>query len=278
MNLKSINDLNSDIVKSLPAIRRLGNIDIVVGIPRSGIIPAASIALHLQLPYADLGSYINGIAFGTSGKRVDTQNKTILLVDDSINTGSAMQNALKQIKNAGIQDNILTYAVWHSDKTNQSLVNLTAAYCPRPRVFEWNLWKHHKLSRFAFDMDGVLCRDPSRKENDRGPKLVNFYKTADPKYIPEGPIGYIITSRLEKYRDVTEQWLRQHNIQYKQLIMKTTEEKHGYYKAGVINRLKNVLMYVESDPKQARQISSRVNIPVWCIDNQTFYTPENYLQ
>jgi uncharacterized HAD superfamily protein len=258
-----------DIVSVLDKIKKF-NVDIVVGIPRSGIAPAANIALNLQVPYGDLASYINGNVAGTSGKLVSPVGKTILLVDDTVNTGSAMQNAIKQIRAAGITDKIITFAVWHSDKTNIDSIDLTAGFCPRPRVFEWNLWKHHKLSRFGFDMDGVLCRDPSRKENDKGPKLLHFYKTADPKFIPERPVGYIITSRLEKYREVTEEWLRKHNIQYSKLIMKSTDEKHGIYKANILNNL-NVLLYVESDPKQAKQISERVKIPIWCIDSQTLY-------
>jgi len=53
--------------------------------------------------------------------------------------------------------------------------------------------------------------------------------------------------------------------------MKTdTNIKHGLYKANVINS-NNMLMYIESDPKQAKQISERVNIPVWCTDNQKIY-------
>ena len=275
INFKTIEDMNVDIVNVIDKIRKL-NVDIIVGIPRSGIIPAAAIALHLQLPYADLGSYIQGRAYKTSGKNIDTtrQKQKILLVDDTVNTGSAINNAIKEIKNNNINDEIYTFAVWHSDKTSLDNITLTAGFCPRPRVFQWNLWKHHKLSRFGTDMDGVLCRDPSRKENDRGPKLLDFYHYAEPKFLPERPVKYIITSRLEKYRDVTEEWLKRHNIGYEKLIMKTNPDiKHGIYKANIINSL-NMLLYIESDVKQAKQISERVNIPVWCTDNQTLYTKE----
>jgi len=271
MNFRTYEDMNLAIVSVLDKIR-LQNVDLVVGIPRSGIAPAAFIALHLQLPYADLQTYINRQASGTSGKVLDLNKKhKILLVDDSVNTGSSFNKAISQIKNSNIKDDIVKFAVWYSDKTNISLMDICADFCPRPRIFQWNIWKHHKLGRFGTDMDGVLCRDPSRKENDKGPKLLDFYHRAEPKFLPERPVKFVITSRLEKYRNVTTDWLKRHNVQYEKLIMKTdTNIKHGLYKANVINS-NNMLMYIESDPKQAKQISERVNIPVWCTDNQKIY-------
>jgi len=271
MNFRTYEDMNLSIVKVLDKIRAK-EIDLVVGIPRSGIAPAAFIALHLQLPYADLQTYINRKASTTSGKTLDLNKKNrILLVDDSINTGSSFNKALTQIKNSNIQDDIVTFAVWYSDKTDINRINLVADFCARPRVFQWNLWKHHKLGRFGTDMDGVLCRDPSKKENDKGPKLLDFYHRAEPKFLPERPVKFVITSRLEKYRDVTSEWLKRHNVQYEKLIMKTDPNlKHGIYKANVINS-NNMLLYIESDPKQAKQISERVNIPIWCTDNQRIY-------
>jgi hypoxanthine phosphoribosyltransferase/uncharacterized HAD superfamily protein len=271
MNFRSFEDMNVSIVNVLDKIRQY-DIDLVVGIPRSGIAPAAFIALHLQLPYADLQTYINRQASGTSGKRIDLKAKNrVLLVDDSINTGSSFKKSISLIKAANIEDELIKFAVWYSDKTNLSEIDLCADFCPRPRVFQWNLWKHHKLGRFGTDMDGVLCRDPSKKENDKGPKLLDFYHRAEPKFLPERPVKFVITSRLEKYRDVTTDWLKRHNIQYEKLIMKTDSNiKHGLYKANIINS-NNMLMYIESDPKQAKQISERVNIPVWCTDNQKIY-------
>jgi len=270
INFRSYQDMHTSITRILDKIRKL-DVDIVIGIPRSGIVPAATIALSLQKPYGDLTSLLSGFVADTSGKRIPISNKTILLVDDTVNTGSAITDAIKQIRSAGINNKILTFAVWHSDKTDLGAINLTAGFCPRPRVFAWNLWKHHKLGRFGFDMDGVLCRDPTKKENDKGEKLLHFYKTAEVKFLPKKSIGYIITSRLEKYRDVTEDWLYRNNIQYSNLIMKDSEETHATYKSNIINKI-DILLYVESDAKQAKQISSKSNVPIWCIDNQTLYT------
>ena len=122
-------------------------------------------------------------------------------------------------------------------------------------------------------MDGVLCRDPSMHENDKGSKLIEFYKRVKPKFIPLTEVGYIITNRLEKHREVTAKWLDNNNVKYKKLIMKENEkEKHVDHKARKINMISDIHLYVESSDVQSKGISQKVKIPVWCIDNQTLYS------
>ncbi len=56
MNYRSISDLNQVILKRLYIIPR--DIDLIVGIPRSGMFPANLLALYLNKPVTDLGSFI----------------------------------------------------------------------------------------------------------------------------------------------------------------------------------------------------------------------------
>ena len=58
MNYRSVNDLNHCIVANLHRLPR--DIDLVVGIPRSGVLAASLIALHLNLPLVDLDGFIEG--------------------------------------------------------------------------------------------------------------------------------------------------------------------------------------------------------------------------
>ena len=58
MNYRSLNDLNSTILKQLHLIPR--DIDLIVGVPRSGMLPANLLALYLNLPYTDIHSFMNG--------------------------------------------------------------------------------------------------------------------------------------------------------------------------------------------------------------------------
>lgn len=274
MNFKTYKDLDFEIIKNLPNIRKQGPFDLVVGIPRSGITPAAIISLHLQIPYADLTSYTNNLYSDKHGiqKQLTTEQKKILLVDDTVNTGKSIREALSHIRKTRKNDTITTFAVWSSELTKTNEIDIVCDHLQRPRLFEWNIWKNDKVKFCGFDMDGVLCRDPEYHENDKGQKLIEFYKTADPKFIPLHPVKYIITNRLSHHREITEKWLSDHNIKYQQLFMKEDKkEPHIDHKTRRINQLGDMKMYIESDSRQAEKISKNVKIPVWCTDNQTLY-------
>ena len=91
MNYRSISDLNQIILKRLYIIPR--DIDLVVGIPRSGMFPANLLALYLNRPVTDLGSFINGHIYkaGERGQFFDSRRyKKILIVDDIISYCSSL--------------------------------------------------------------------------------------------------------------------------------------------------------------------------------------------
>ena len=279
LNFRSIEHLNLAIITQLDKIRSL-NIDLIVGIPRSGMLPASLIATHLQLPFTDIDSY-NSNRWYIRSKKVTVPSDIpnipmrVLLVDDTINTGNAMRTVLASIRKSN--DKIIKFAVYGSPKNKPEDIDFVCEECPLPRVFQWNLWKHNNAKKWATDMDGVLCRDPTKKENDKGERLLKFYQTADPKFLFTKPVKYIITSREEGFRKATEDWLANYHISYEKLIMKPVgfpggNQSHAEYKASTINSLNNIELYIESDPAQAKIISSLVkNTPIWCIDNQTLY-------
>lgn len=57
MNFRTINDLNNLISKNLDKIPK--DIDLIVGVPRSGLFVANLIALYLNLPLTDFDSFLN---------------------------------------------------------------------------------------------------------------------------------------------------------------------------------------------------------------------------
>lgn len=277
ITIKNITDMNNTISKNLLKIKNLGSIDAVVGIPRSGLLPATIISTHLQLPLSDIENYKNNKFYLPSGKVVELgKNKNILLVDDSILNGNAMEKALSYISTFNFDDKIIKFVVWATDKNKnkKELLDLYCDICPTPRAFQWNLWKHNRLKYWALDMDGVICRDPTNEENDRGTRYLNFIENATPLYPVNSAVKYIITGRLEKFRKPTEKWLKRHNIKYDKLIMKQTDNKndHAENKASIINTLNDIELYIESSKKQAINISKLVSIPVWCTETQKVYT------
>jgi len=124
-----------------------------------------------------------------------------------------------------------------------------------------------------FDMDGVLCEEPI-KDNDDSLYADNI-KVLKPLYIPKYPILGICTARLEKHRETTEKWLEQNNVQYKYLIMcnRTYEERKkeekGYMKALTMIKL-DALIFVESSLMQAKRIKQLTLRNVFCVENMSW--------
>lgn len=274
LTVKSVADLNKEIATNLWKIDR-AKYDVIVGIPRSGMIPASLLATHLQIPLSDVESFARGFAFARSGN-VIASGPRILLVDDTSNKGMAMARAVERVTDrAASITRLAIYGPYREDKT---VVDLYFADCPGPRVFQWNLWKHIRLPRWGFDFDGVFCRDPLKEENDDGSRYLSFMRNAEPMYSPLRPIGHIVTCRLEKYRGETIQQLRRYGIEYSSLTMMPYATKaermaaggRGEWKGGVAKQL-GVEFFVESSPSQAKIIAQVAQIPVWCTSTQEVF-------
>jgi orotate phosphoribosyltransferase len=58
MNFKSVADLNRDVREWMTSLPR--DIDLVIGVPRSGMLVANLLALDFNLPLADLDGFLKG--------------------------------------------------------------------------------------------------------------------------------------------------------------------------------------------------------------------------
>lgn len=271
MNLRSVADMDKAIARNLWKLDR-DRFDVVVGIPRSGMIAASIIATYLQMPLATLEGYLAGIVHGKSGNPVDPSDR-ILLVDDTSNKGGAMARAVKMLKGRTIT-RCAVFGPYQVEDPSE-IIDVWFEDCRGPRGFAWNLWKHARLPRWAFDFDGVLCRDPTKDENDDGQRYSKFIRTAPPLFLPTRPIGHIVTGRLEKYRPDCEAWLERHGVEFLQLHMMSYASKRdrmeaggrGQWKAGIAIEV-GAEMFIESCPKQAGIIARKARIPVWCTGTQ----------
>lgn len=282
MNIRSIGDMDLAISRNLWKLDRT-KFDVVVGIPRSGMIAASIVATYLQMPLATLEGYLAGIVHGRSGK-LTTPGDRILLMDDTSNKGGAMARAVAML--GGKVKKITRCAVFgpYQVENPAAIIDVWFEDCQGPRGFSWNLWKHARLQRWAFDFDGVLCRDPTNAENDDGPCYRHFIETAEPLFLPTRPIGHIITGRLEKFRSGTEAWLERQGVECLQLHMAPFHSKaarmvamksaggRGGWKARLALEI-GVEMFIESCPKQSGIIAREAKLPVWCTRTQSLVLP-----
>lgn len=274
MNYRSVSDLNDIILRRLYILPR--DFDLIVGIPRSGMLPANLIALYLNRPYTDLDSFLNGHIYkaGERGGFFDIKAyKRILVVDDSVASGSAMQKCREKL--SGLEGEFdIKYCAIYVIPEKKNTVDYYFELVPLPRYFQWNILNHTVLKKSCFDIDGVLCVDPTPEQNDDGEKYRDFLLNAPALFVPGSPIGTLVTSRLEKYRKETETWLAKNNIRYDKLVMldlpdmqaRQKANNHGQFKATEYTS-GDYALFVESSPAQAAEINRITGKPVLCTED-----------
>jgi uncharacterized HAD superfamily protein/adenine/guanine phosphoribosyltransferase-like PRPP-binding protein len=280
----SIADLSADIRANLQSVP--ADVDLIVGIPRSGMIPAYMIGLFLNRLVIDLDNFLgNGIAGHGQTRPVAAavvkplEARHILLVDDSLATGLSMRKCLGRIRAAQFRGQITTCSAIVAPSRHWD-VDVFFREVPYPRIFEWNAFHHPDIAESCFDMDGILCLDPTHEENDDGPCYEQFLASARTLFRPTQRIGHIVSARLEKYRRQTESWLSAAGIQYGQLHLidlPSAAERirlgvHSVHKAKVYLDT-NAKLFYESDLRQAQEIAKISGKPVLCTANMSMQLP-----
>jgi uncharacterized HAD superfamily protein/hypoxanthine phosphoribosyltransferase len=282
VNYRTFHDLIRIIQENIWEIS--SDYDLVVGIPRSGIIPANMIALLKHLPFTDIDGLIQERLY-SSGFRLGQDSEffkrplNILIVDDSIFTGNQLQ-ATKTYLQKHLEDKPyrISYCAIYSTREGASQVDQYLEIVPPPRIFSWNILHSSIYKVSCVDLDGVLCVDPTPEQNDDGAAYLDFLQNAAPLVKPTEKIKTIVTSRLEKYRAPTQDWLAQNEIEYDNLIMldlPSAEERrrlkiHARFKAEVYGR-SDAIMFIESTPWQAKEIHSLSQKPVFCVETHEMY-------
>ena len=281
---ESVAQLASDIREHIHRVPR--DIDLVVGIPRSGMIPAYLIGLYVNRLVIDLETFLANGATGHGRTRATGAEvgepwaaRHVLLVDDSVSSGESMRRALGRVRSTPFSGRLTTCAAIVLPSMVKG-VDLHFREMARPRVFEWNLFHHPEVENSCFDLDGVLCVDPTARENDDGPRYLEFLSAAEPLFTPTQKIGHIVSARLEKYRALTEAWLARHGIEYGALhlidLPSQAERQrlgaHSSHKA-TIYRQTNAFLFYESDRTQAGEIAQQSGRPVLCTADMQLYLP-----
>lgn len=246
--------------------------DLVVGIPKSGMLVATMMAKYWNTEVCRIESddfYITGY-----------NCKLIYVVDDSMLAGQTMKYVMENI---GEDKRVKYLVMYDSDKTHMEGMAPYESFrkiigC---RVFQWNLWNHKELLALScMDMDGVLCRPPTERENDDGPLYKKFLVETEPWFIPQHPVGAIVTARLSKYNQQTIDWLNKHSIKYNNLVMLNMESKaerlsyiniHSDFKSTIYHKLSNYSIFIEDEPHQAYRINMLIGRPVICVSNWVLY-------
>lgn len=282
MNYRSIDDMNQTMAANLGKVP--AGTDLIVGVPRSGLLAANLLALHLNLPFTDVEGFVQGRIL-QSGSRLKNymkpfeEYKQILVIEDSVWSGQSVKEVKEKLHGLYPDKKIIYTAVFMAPEAVDK-VDFYFDICPGPRIFEWNMMHHELLENCCVDIDGVLCKDPTEDQNDDGPLYEHFLNNVESFLLPSKTIGCLVTNRLEKYRPQTEAWLAKNNISYKKLIMLDLPNKqarlkannHGGFKASVYVK-NDYWLFIESSEWQAQQIANGSGKAVYCVDTRKMIYP-----
>jgi hypothetical protein len=247
--------------------------DAIVGVARSGLIPAALAAAHWHVPLYSVGCApkqpLVPIVETGNGWRLSLVGplpvKTVLDVADTARYGNSARRLVPHVKERWPDASVSMAAVYvHADAIGW--IDYPAVLYNGYHYLEWNLFNTGLMSKTISDLDGVVFPDVPSCVDDDGEKYAAWIASVRPIQRPQlTPIAAIVTARLEKWRSATEASLQQHGIAYNRLIMgpwKTPQErweepnrvadwKASHYKGAL-------RLCIESDPGQARWIAEQV--------------------
>lgn len=264
---------NESYMLTLQFAEKLPNdFDIIVGIPRSGLLVANLLALKLGRPLSTVDGFKRGEIWYSHDATMPKNIRRILLVEDSVASGNTLNRIVNELKQYNPELEIKTASLF-INKGNETLVDYFAVSHERPNIYEWNiLTARGYFGKLATDMDGILCENcPAEVDHDE--KLyIEWLETVQPHLIPNYTIDAIITARLEKYRSQTETWLSQHNVKYKNLFMLDLPEKsERAFKKVIQHKVRWIrqiqpFLYWESNMDEAIAIHKKTHMNVLCTD------------
>ncbi|WP_404475091.1 phosphoribosyltransferase [Vreelandella venusta] len=272
ITFKSYGDLGRDITKNF--IKFSGDWDLVVGIPRSGMVPAYMIALALNVDCTDISSWLKnyplkrGITRSTRKKlKFPWEAKKVLIVDDSIMSGNSLKSEIEALP-TWLSSRASTLAVY-SSKPFRKDVDIFLEFVPHPRAFEWNIFHHKVISRSCISLEGMLKKGVADKN-----------MTAEFRFIPSGIINTIVAFQNKEKRKEVESILEESGIKYRDLVM-PNNEVNGASLDDIIKfkvesfTASDAEMFIENDSYQAKVLCREVKKPVFCLSDSYMYNPDD---
>jgi len=247
----------------------------VVGIARSGLIPATILACLIHRPLWSLSTTgLNdlGTTYRLQTAAAPPAKRHALLLDDTAFKGGAMRRFPAILREHWPDAQILR-AVVYSTPAAKRFVDLSAAELPPPHYLEWH-WSNSPLAHACWDFDGLLCEDCLPEDDDDGPRYEQFLATARPRYYARHTtLPLVVTARLDRprYRELTQNWLRRHGIRCDRLVMGPWGSLQERAAPLAVERFKSahyrqskLRLFIESDARQARVIARLAQKPVLC--------------
>jgi hypoxanthine phosphoribosyltransferase len=273
----TITDLQRATLKLMPLIEEF---DGIVGVPRSGMIPASILSSLCNKPlFSITDNKLEMLKFMSNfgGSRMvnfktnkSIKDMSLVFIDDTTHCGISSRR-LKET----FGKNISVMSVYSTDFGSQHIEGYSELL-HTPHLLEWNFFNSTYADITMFDIDGVFCDNIPIDICEDEEKYTKYIEGIAPKFhrIPKlFKASKLVTGRLEKYRGTTENWLKRYGFNYDELVMFPTDREAernanhfqvvGEYKAEVFNSDKQQY-FVESELSEAKVIKSLTNKTVIC--------------
>lgn len=253
----------------------------VLGVARSGMIPATMVSEILHVPLGEAFLFAKTGEFLGSGdrlKRRAPRRGRILVLDDTVYQGKTMRRVRQAIHRSPFRRKYrwISGAVYRHPLWPQA-TKLFAREIHSPRYFEWNLMQHPDMENWMLDIDGVLCFDGTVFDDD-GEQYRQSLINAVPFHLPSRKAHSLCSMRLERWRPETEAWLAKHGVEYGSLHLSPYATAHERRRYGRYGEIKGAIykespctLFVESSRDQAPIIARISGKPVICMDTQQVF-------
>ncbi|MFT8438263.1 MAG: phosphoribosyltransferase [Oenococcus sp.] len=214
---RTIDDLNNLIKENLARLQSY-NFDLIVGLPRRGMIPATLIGLFLNKPVVSFNELNANMASEKIGYRLQEESakfpksySNILLVDDSTDEGTVFEQAAAKLDDATAKK-VTTLSVYATEKGGHR-VDLHLETLEEPKLYEWNiLHKKAALADAAMRFEGIIATNALTGE-------------WIPVTLPSYPIKVIYSGLREKHCDKLESFLNRHGVHFDELKMEIVSSR-----------------------------------------------------
>lgn len=260
---RSVSDMCNRVTESLGTLPQ--DLDMVVGIPRSGLIAATLITLYRNLPMTDLDGLFEGRMIKSGRRSIEQINSEgrkckALVVDDSVGAGTQIRAARERLKSLEDRFEFVFAAVYVSEE-GASLVDLPMEVCPQPRCFQWNVMNHYLMQRACVDVLALLRSDVAGEavRQSRFPDL--FEQT--PFFKPKYKLGSLVVPAEPSQREQVESWMDSHGLSCEHLVL-AGKSWQMYAKARrVAQRERSVRMAFVFERNEARRSAEAAGVPVF---------------
>lgn len=291
----SFNDLVNDIRNNFYKIRNFeGDSQFcgVLGVPRSGMIPASIIAEMLNVGFASVNEFIEKDfdAFNNHGARLlnkfNTERKKILVIDDTCYYGNSLKRTKNLLQPLSDKYEFVFMCVYLEGPLNtmtpdlflRDIREVTLKSEIKIALYEWNIM-HHSQESCLYDIDGVIFLDPPDERNTED--YIEYIKNPTPLFIPstEKPLTFC-TYRLVKYYDITLNSLLKQGIKSSKMHMFNSDDYFErqktpsyLFKSYVYSKVEpDKKIFIESDDVQAYLIHENTKKAVFCTTTNKMYS------